>query len=114
MENEIFLTDVLDQMELRDADGFAVAFDIEVREFSQQNKTGGKYRVYNDARLLIAKPSHKKHKKSLFEKVMVEAKASKNPNHFYNHTRNLELSNGEKKKINIRFIIKFNGKKVIY
>lgn len=112
MENTIFLKDVLDQMKLRDANGFAVAFDIVVREFSIQNKTGGKLKTYNDARLLIQKPKSKQ--RSFKEDPLSFQKERKNPNHFSNHTRNLELANGEKKKINIRFIILFNGKKVVY
>lgn len=114
MEKTIFLKDVLRQMELKDRDGFAFPFDIEVREFSAQNKTGGKYKVYNGARLLVSKPKSKSIKKSLLQKTLHPDKSKKNPNHHENHTRNLELANGEIKTINIRFIIKFNGKLVNY
>jgi len=40
--------------------------------------------------------------------------ARKNPNHFDNKTRNLSLPSGDKRKINIRYIIEFNNQKVIY
>lgn len=101
-------------MDLKTPDGFAVPFDIEFRKYSAQSKTGGAYRVYNDARLLISKPTNKSLKKSALEKLFAPDKARKNPNHWENQTRNLELANGEIKKINIRFIVKFNGKNVIY
>lgn len=114
MSKTIFLKEVLEQMELKTAAGFAISFDIEVREFSAQSETGGKYKVYNDARLLISKPRTFKGKKNSLQKLFFEDKKVKNPSHFSNHTRNIELANGEIKKINIRFIIKFNGKKVIY
>lgn len=42
-------------------------------------------------------------------------KVRRNPNHFENKTRNIKvLPQGDIKTINIRFIIEFNGKKVIY
>ena len=41
-------------------------------------------------------------------------KERKNPHHFQNKTRNIRLPNGERRKIHIRFIIEFNGQKVIY
>lgn len=114
MNNIVFLKNVLEQMELKTPEGYAVPFDIEVREFSFQNKTGGKYRVYNDARLLISKPKTKTIKKNLLNNLFSKNKLWRNPNHFKNQTRNIELANGEIKKINIRFIIKFNGKNVVY
>lgn len=114
MEKTIFLKDVLRQIELKDQDGFAVPFDIEVREFSAQNKTGGKYKTYNSARLLISKPKSKTVQKNLLAKLLSPLHAQKNPNHHENQTRNIELANGEIKTVNIRFIIKFNGKYVVY
>lgn len=111
MEKSVFLKDVLSQMDLKTPDGFAVPFDISVREFSAQSKSGGKLRYYNDARLLISKP--KKHGKNLMN-LLAEKKSVRNPNHFENQTRNIELASGDIKKINIRFIIQFNGKEVVY
>lgn len=112
MNQSIFFKKVLEQMELKTPEGLAVPFDISVREFSAQNSSGGKLKRYNDARLLVSKP--KKNKGSLFHKVFSSQKFSRTPNHQENKTRNLELANGEIKKINIRFIIEFNGKKVVY
>lgn len=97
-------------MELKDKEGFAVPFDIELREFSKQNGTGGKYKIYTAARLLISKPKSPKNQNRHFN--LFDERARKNPNHRANHTRNIELANGEIKTINIRFIIKFNGKYV--
>lgn len=114
MEKPLFLQDVLKAMDMKDENGYAVPFDIAVREFSAQNKTGGKYRVYNDARLLIAKPKTAPGEKDPALLLLRPEKARKNPNHFVNSSRNIELPNGEIKKINIRFIIKFNNQNVVY
>lgn len=100
-------------MDLKTPDGFAVPFDISVREFSAQNKSGGKLKFYNDARLLISKPKKNKSEKNLLH-LLADKKPFRNPNHFENQTRNIELASGDIKKINIRFIIEFNGKKVVY
>jgi hypothetical protein len=48
------------------------------------------------------------------EAVFAREKSSRNPNHFDNRTRNIELPSGEIKKIRIDFIIEINGNKVIY
>ena len=42
-------------------------------------------------------------------------KMRKNPNHFENKTRNIKvLPQGDIKTLNIRCIVEYNGKKVIY
>lgn len=98
-------------MDLKDGEGFAIPFDIEIREFSKQNGTGGKYRIYTDARRLISKPKHHKNQLNV-RNLLFEKKPRKNPNHHENHTINIELPNGDIKTINRLFIIKFNGKLV--
>ena len=98
-------------MNATDPEGNPVRFDIEVREFSKQNRTGGKYKVYSEACLLRAEKRKGPKGKGLF---LPENKERKNPGHFKNRSRNLELPSGDIKKINILFIIRFNGKNVIY
>lgn len=112
MENVIYLKDVLHYMHSKDSKGDPLKFDIELREFSLQNKTGGKYKVYNDACLLTTPSKKRTDIKAL--SYFYEDKTHKNPNHWQNRTRNLQLANKQIKKINILFIIKFNGKEVIY
>lgn len=109
MKNQIFLKDVLKYIHSKDMDGNPLRFDIEIREFSRQNKTGGKYKVYNDACLLSVNKKGKTEKKFFFKE-----KKKRNQHHWENRTRNIELPNGDIKRINILFIIKFNGKKVMY
>jgi len=110
MEKTIFLSEVLKIIHLKDEEGNPVKFDVEIREFSRQNKTGGKYRVYNDACLLTAKSVKGK---SGLQKI-IEDRTKKNPRHWENRTRNIELANGEIKKISTLFIIRFNGMEVLY
>lgn len=106
MEKKIFLKEVLEIMKLLDDDKKPVSFGITVRTFNLQNKTGGNIRYYPNATLL--QPPAKKGVKRLAMDTPF-----KNPNHFENRTRNIKTHDGIK-KINILFIIEFNGKKVVY
>lgn len=114
MENVIFLKEVLEIMDLKMPNGDAVKFDIEVFTFNRNNKEGGKLKIYNDAKKCIAKVKNSTYKPSQLDKLMQVDKAKKNPNHFENRTRNIELPNGDIRTINILFIKKFNGQKVYY
>lgn len=112
MENQISIAEISEYMSATDPAGNPLKFDLVVRGFSRQNKTGGKLSFYNGVQK--PKPKGGKNSKSLFSKLLGSEKARKNPNHFENRTRNIELENGEIRKINLLFIIKFNGKNVIY
>lgn len=114
MENTISINEVLKIMDMQDERGNSIPFDIQIREFSRQNKTGGKLKFYNDARKPKAKKGEVKQGQSGISKLFAPDVARKNPNHFENRTRNIELSNGLIKKINYLFIIKFNEKIVVY
>lgn len=115
MNKTIFLKEVLEIMDKRLPNGNYIPFDIVVREFSRNNKTGGKIKYYNDAKKLgFEKTSSSKKTRNITLEVFQTERNSKNPNHFENSTRNIELATGEKKKINIQFIIKFNNLEVIY
>ncbi len=113
MEKTISLTDALAIIEKKDKEGNGYPFDITFRSLQRNSKTGGKLYDYKQVKKLRAKPS-KQTKSSLIHAVQSSEKVNRNPNHFENRTRNLELQNGEKKKIHIRLIISINGKKVIY
>lgn len=97
-EKIISLRDALKVFSLRDANKMFKPFDLVYRTFNQTTKKGGKHIVYKGVRYL---PSAKND-------------SLKNPNHFKNRTRNIELANGSIKTIIIDFIIKVNDKTVIY
>lgn len=98
-------------MRQKDAEENPIPFSIEWRTFNKQNKMGGKLKVENNAILCMKNTSKTNIVKSL-QKEPIE-KARKNPNHWSNKTRNIELSNGEVKTISILLITKFNGKTVV-
>lgn len=113
MENMIYLKEVIAQMEQLDSLGKRISFDLEVRTFNAHNKFGGGYRAYTNAKLLVGEKLKGKQfisESHFYRKYRVR----KNPSHFDNYTRNIELENGMILKIKLRYIIKFNNKQVIY
>jgi len=109
----MFLRQVLEEIKKTDEKGDALPFDIEFRTYNRNNKMGGVLKRYERAKLLIGK--------KLKGKPFIDAeyfyrqqRVRKNPNHFNNRTRNIELPGGQIKKINILFITKFNNLEVIY
>lgn len=102
----MFLSDVLAEIKKLDANKNPVPINIEIRTHNKYNKTGGRYIGYYGAELLQPPP-----KKGL--KRLADPTEFKNPNHFKNRTRNIKI-NGEIVKINILFIIRFNGHLVVY
>jgi hypothetical protein len=101
----ITLTDALKIFNLRDANMMFVPFDIEYRTFNEQTKQGGKLKQYFGVKYL---PQAKETEEETF------VPGTKTPNHYKNRTRNIELPNGEIKKIRIDFIVSINNTKVIY
>jgi hypothetical protein len=113
MVQRIFLRQVLETMKKTDTYGGSVPFDIEFRTFNNNNKMGGVLKKYENAKLLIGT----KLKGRPFidaEHFYRPVRVRKNPNHWENKTRNIELTGGQIKKINILFITKFNNLEVIY
>lgn len=98
----INLSEALKIFNFRDNLGMFIPFDIEYRTFNEQTKQGGKLKKYYGVKYL---PQANK---------TAEVLEMKSPNHYKNRTRNIELSNGEIKKIRIDFIISINNTKVIY
>ena len=113
MEKTISLKDALAIINKKDKQGNPYPFDITFRSLQRNSKTGGKLYEYKQAKKLRSKKNIPS-KTSLIKTVQSGTTPKKNPNHFENRTRNLELQNGQKKKIHIRLIISINGKKVIY
>ena len=113
MVEHIFLRQVLKEMEKIGTDKKPVPFEIECRTFNTNNKSGGALKKYSNARLLVKTKS----KGKVFNPYEHEYRVfrnRKNPNHWDNRTRNIELSNGMVRKLKILYITKFNGKPVAY
>lgn len=112
MEETISLKDALVIIDKKDKEGNAYPFDITFRSLNRNSKTGGKLYEYKQVKKLITKKSSST--TASIKAVQSGVIETRNPNHFFNRTRNLELQNGDIKKIHIRLIISINGKKVIY
>lgn len=106
MVKTIHLSEVLTIMKKLTPDNKPIPFSIEVRTYNRQKKQGGNIKFWPVATLMQAPKI--KGVQRLSQKIDF-----KNPNHFKNRTRNLSTPEGER-KINILFIIKFNGYKVVY
>jgi hypothetical protein len=113
MVKRIFMRLVLDEMKKTDSKGDAVPFSIEFRTYNRHNKMGGVLKTYEGAKLLMAKKTKEKsfNPISLYNREELQRK---NPNHWQNRTRNIELPSGQIKKLNILYITKFNDLEVIY
>ncbi|MFL0067866.1 hypothetical protein V2605_03960 [Tenacibaculum maritimum] len=112
MEETISLRDALVIIDKKDKEGNAFPFDISFRSLNGNSKTGGKLYEYKQVKKLIARKSSSA--TASIKAVQSGVTGTRKPNHFFNRTRNLELQNGDIKKIHIRLIISINGKKVIY
>ncbi|MBN8565235.1 MAG: hypothetical protein J0M25_00685 [Flavobacteriales bacterium] len=112
MVQHIFLRQVLKEIEKTGPDKKPVLFEIEYRTFNSNNKSGGALKKYK-GRLLV-KPISKGKVFNPYEHEYRVFRARKNPNHWDNRTRNIELENGMIRTIKILYIIKFNGVPVAY
>jgi hypothetical protein len=108
MKNEkfIFRNEALRLMSEKAFDGYPRPCNISIRTFNKTAKNGGRLIKYENVRLL---PEPKPLPSS------EGAYSVKPPAHFKNRTRNVEIvDTREVGKINIDFLIEFNGLKVIY
>lgn len=96
---------MMTEMRKLDKNKNPIPFSILVRSFNLQNKRGGKLIAYENATYM--------HEPKVKNKRLLIDKPFKNPNHWENRTRNIMTAEG-KRKIHITFIIKFNGKTVVY
>ncbi|MFK7049888.1 hypothetical protein V3Q77_08300 [Flavobacterium davisii] len=96
----ISLDEALKIFSIKDYKGMYFPFDLEYRTFNENTKQGGKLKRYKACKYLP---------EALDLNNQIKA-----TNHFENRTRNIELSTGEIRKVNIDFIITINNKKVIY
>ena len=112
----IYLSDVLEKIKTLDANGKAVTFSLKARTLNRNSRTGGKLVEYPKAKLVMPEENPNADSvESLRTKRKSLSGIRRNPDHFGNKTRNIKLlPGGEIKKIHIRYIIEFNGQKVIY
>lgn len=113
MKNEISFSEVIAIIDRVDKVGNAVPFDIAFRTLQRNSKTGGRLVTYKQVKKARSKKGVPT-KASLLASVQSPTGLKKKPNHFKNRTRNLQLQNGEIKKIHIRLIDSVNGKKMHY
>ncbi len=102
----MFLREVLEDMKRLDENKNPIPFNISVRTYEREKQVGGVLKKYQNATLMVSGK-----RRSL--KSLAEGKQEKDPNHWENKTRNLKV-NGVIKKINILFIIEYNGSKVVF
>ena len=113
MNDTISLTEALKIIYTKDKAGNPYPFDISVRTLNRQSKTGGKLNIYKGAKR-VTSVNRKMDKEAIINTLHYLPSIRRNPNHVKNRTRNIQLVNGQKKKIHIRLIHSINGKKVVY
>lgn len=85
-------------------------FSMEVIGYNAKTKEAGKVKEYNNAVLCTNKVKRISPKTT--HKRLNSKKHSQN--HFINSTRNIELPNGDRKRLHIWLIRQFNGEKVVW
>lgn len=113
MKETISLIEAIEIIDRQDKSGHSIPFDLTFRSLQRNSKSGGKLYEYNQVKK-YRKEKFKHSEAALKTAAESSIKFSKNPNHFENRTRNLELQNGEIKKIHIRLMISINGKQIVY
>jgi hypothetical protein len=108
----VSFSECLEIINLKDKKGNSFPFDADVYTYNKNSKKGGVLKHYKSVKLL-AWEKQERTLQGLTKSASTEVRATKNPNHFQNRTRNIELPNGEIKKIHLRLIDSINGKKVL-
>lgn len=102
MEGVITLKDALQAMNSGEL------FSMRWVTFDRKRKTGGEIKEESGCKL--SGQDYREQREH--NPKGVQAPSSKLPAHYRNRTRNIVLPNGDVRKVNIWFIIGFNGKKV--
>ena len=98
-------------MEEFDQAGKPVSFDLKFVTCDRKRETGGEIIEIKSGRKCVGK----RNGKVLFDTRKADIQnTSRDPRHWVNSTRNILLQNGQIRKVHIRLIIEFNGKKVCY
>lgn len=114
MNETISLSEALEIIYTNDKAGNPYPFDIAVRTLNRQSKTGGKLNTYKAVKRVAPLVAKENSTENIIKSLNLKPSFRKNPNHVKNRTRNIQLQNGQKKKIHIRLIDSINGKKVVY
>jgi hypothetical protein len=110
----IRLKEVLSEMDRMDPQGKPVSFDIRFVTADRKRGTSGEIIEIKDARKCIDIRDGEVVYDQRKAASSGDAAVSRPPNHWINGSRNLLLPNGGIRKIHIRLIIEFNGKKVCF
>lgn len=108
----ISFSECLEIINRKDKLGNPVAFTLDFFTLNRNSKKGGLIKRYKNAKLLAFKKGLN-NLNSLTIQANAKDRYERNPKHFLNRTRNIELENGSIKKIHIRLIDSINGKKVL-
>ena len=109
MKDGISFAEVIKTIDRVDKEGRPYPF----RTLQKNSKTGGRLVTYKGVKKYVPQ-KFQKSKASQLKDVQELPGIKRNPNHFENRTRNLELQNGDIKKVKIRHIISLNGKIMHY
>lgn len=101
-------------MDRLDADGKPASFDVKFVTMDLKRGTGGEIIEVKGVRKTVGKRNGVAVMDTRERQTPAEERERRNPNHFLNSTRNILLPNGELRKLHIRLIIEFNGKKVCF
>ena len=108
------LWDVLEIMDSFNGQEKPVRFQLKFVTANRSTKEGGEIIELKDACKCSVRTKQGNEIFAERKNFPVNDKVSKDPQHWSNSTRNILLSNGQKRKLHIRLIIEFNNKKVCY
>ena len=107
----IRLIDALNLMDEVDREENPIPFSLKYITYNRKKKSGGEIIEIDKAVKCVAMRGGK----IVYDTRKKEKDISKNPNHFKNSTRNLNIVGTDQiRKCNIRLITEFNGQKVIW
>lgn len=101
-------------MRTPDENGRAVPFSISYRTYNRHSKTGGQLRSYQNAKLVMPEKQSRPDSLENLAHRKRRVLTRRDPNHWEHKTRNIKLPCGRIRKINTLFIIRFNGRTVVY
>lgn len=99
MVDYISIKDMLNTMQMRGEDRELIPFSVTFVKADRKKRTGGQKITYDEA-VFVGGPSSKD--------------KERNPNHYFNHTRNIRHKNSDRiTTIHPHLVLVFNGLKVV-
>lgn len=108
--NSILLRDVIAEMDRIDGNGKPVPFSAKFVTADRKRRTGGEIISVENAVKCIGKRKGE----VVYDGRTDQNRIRRDPHHYENATRNIMLENSVIRKLHIRLILEFNGKKVLY